>query len=202
MCQKCALYWINTIDHWYKSLFFVKITKNLKLSLETQSYHVHRIADALKAFNSFIQVTLRNISRCQWSSFHTSPSYTRYLTDCLPLIDPFSVPPLSFSSSVLSDCNYLIIPAFVTHWPRLASSRPLCPSSPLCPRIILTPHVDAPWRFGGHSSSQDSWGPSGAITGLMIGGPSLSSLCFPRYTETDPVIRPRRKGLCRGEKGH
>lgn len=92
---------------------------------------------------------------------------------------PPSLPPLSFSSSILSDCNYLIIPAFVTHWPRLAFSCSSCPSPPLQPFYRPDLHVDAPRCFEGHSSSQDSQGPSGAIMGLMTGEALSGLLVFP-----------------------
>lgn len=138
-------------------------------------------------------------------NFQTSPSYTRYLTACLPLIEPFSLCLyLHFHSlppSYLIVITWLFLPLSLTDLvspspaPRV---RPFCFSPSYCP----DPHVHAPRRFEGHSSSQDSRGPSGAIKGPMTRGPSLSYLCFLGYSETDPVICPWKKGLCRGEKGH
>lgn len=163
------------------------------------------LADALKAFSGFIQVTLQNIFRCQWCPVHTSPSYTWYLTSCLLLIESFSLclylhshslPP-SYQIVITWLCLPLSLTDHVSPSPALRV-RPFCSG----PSYHPDPHVDAPWRFEGHSSSQDSRGPSGTIMGLMTGGPFLSYLCFLGYSETDPVICPRKKGLCWGEKGH
>lgn len=143
--EMCFIYMVNTIYLLilYKPLFLPwvteKITKEPWLSLETQSYSVHMLADALKAFHSFIQVTLPNISRSQWCPFILPPhTPDTWLSPPNGVFLPLSLPPFSLSSSILSDCNYLIIPEFITHWPRLAFSRSLCLS------FLLQPVV-SPW---------------------------------------------------------
>lgn len=99
---------------------------------------------------------LRGFHRSHWNHFpkyflmsvifssHACPSYIWYLPDCLFLIEPRRpltaiMPPLPPSLPTLRLflrliwCNYLIVPAFVTHWPCLAFLSCPRPSSPTQP---------------------------------------------------------------------
>lgn len=92
-----------------------------------------------------IETTFRNISQCQWYfPPNACPSYIWYLPDCLFLMEPRRpltaiMPPLPPSLPTLRLflrliwCNYLIVPAFVTHWPCLAFLPRPRPSSPTQP---------------------------------------------------------------------
>ena len=145
-----------------------RLLSDLEVFLEAGTYshsaqHLHG-RWASEAFIIPIQINFRNISRCQWSSSHTSPLFIWYLADCLcSLIDPGGAPDSRHASlpSVSPNtlllllfllgliwCNYLIIPACVTHWPSLAfSSCSPCPSSPLTRHIFLTYIPVSPlWR--------------------------------------------------------